>query len=78
MAYDKMELQAAGVKVVELVVALSDGADMDDLDEGVALLTALSGVAGAIQEDLDAALLDIVSGAASAAADLRRGPAVPA
>ena len=78
MAYDKMELQAAGVKVVELVVALSDGADMNDLDEGVALLTALSGVAGAIQEDLDAALLDIVSGASSAAADLRRGPAVPA
>ena len=68
----KEQLQAAGAKLVDLILALSDGAGVDDIDEGTAFLVSLAGVAGEIADDADSALLDILAGAASALADNRR------
>lgn len=74
MAYDKVELQAVGAKLVDLVLALADGVGVDDLDEGTAFLVAASSVASDIAGDPDAAIADILAGAASAFADLKRDP----
>ena len=72
MAYNKMELQAAGGLLINLVQALSDGIDAGDIAEGTEFLVALSGLADDIKADPDAAILDILSGATSAFADMRR------
>ena len=72
MAYDKQELQAVGAKLVDLVIALSDGAGVEDLEEGVAFLTAAASQGASIASDTDAAVADILAGAASAFADLKR------
>ena len=72
MAYDKMALQDAGGLLTDLILALSDGAGADDIPEGIALVKALSGVAGDISGDTDAAVADILAGAASAFADSKR------
>ena len=69
MAIDKVALQDAGVKLVDLVYALSDGVDMDDIPAGTAFLVALTQLAGDIQADPDAALLAIASGALSELSD---------
>lgn len=60
---DVIQLRAAGMSLVEMVYALSDGIDAGDIAEGTALITALMGVSDDIKEDADSAILEIVAGA---------------
>lgn len=72
----KESLQGVGAKLVDLVLAVADGVGIEDIEEGTALLVALSGVATEIAADPDSAVLDILAGAASALADVRRDVAL--
>jgi hypothetical protein len=74
MAYDKVAMQEIGGKLVDLVLALADGVGVEDLEEGVAFLSAAATQGSSIAADPDAAIADILAGAASAFADLKRDP----
>ena len=69
MAFDKIALQEAGVKLTVLVYALADGVDTDDIPAGTDFLVALASLADDIAADPDAALLAIASGALSELSD---------
>ena len=70
--YNHNQVKAVGARLVDLAYALSDGLDISDSDEGVALLTAFMNAADEFQGDLDAAVLDLLSGAADAWARARQ------
>ena len=72
MGFVEADLKNAGVKLGDLLVALSDGVGVDDMDEGTAFLVALSNVADDLAEDLDSAVLEILSGLTDRLGDARR------
>lgn len=76
MAYDKSQLQEAGVKLVELILAVADGVGADDLDEGVEFFTAAVGCVDEFKEDFDAALFQLLGAAANYYGDLKREEAL--
>lgn len=69
--YNKAQLNALGVRLVELVDAVADGLDVTDVAVGINVLRAFMEAADDFALDKDAALLDVLAGAAGAAADRR-------
>mgnify|MGYP001823296082 CR=1 FL=1 len=72
MAYDKLQLQEAGAKLVDLILAISDGVGADDLEEGSAFLVSLVGCFDELSGDTDAALFHLLGAAADHYADFKR------
>lgn len=70
--YQPEQPKAAGVALINLVYALKDGAGLDDIDEGVALLSSLAAASDEIQANPEAAIADIVSGAGDRFARLKQ------
>jgi len=72
MAFERAALAELAQKLLDTVDAVSDGVDMQDVDEAVGLLTAFSGAADELKEDTDAAVLYLVSALLGLVGDRRR------
>ncbi len=77
MAYNKEQPLDTGRKLVELILALKDGLDVEDSDEFIAFGTALMGSVDEIKEDTDAAVLHLISGMTDRFGDERINPPTP-
>lgn len=71
---DVQQLRNVGASLVDLVMAVKDGIDVEDVLPAQTLLTAVLNAVDDIQEDPDSAILDIIAGAAGAYAEVRRLP----
>ena len=77
VSYNKEQPMDTGRKLVELILALKDGVDVEDSDEFISFGTALMGSIDEIKEDTDAAVLHLVSGITDRLGDERLDPPTP-
>lgn len=71
MAYNKAQVQAAGVAVLNTIDAVKDGLDASDVGAAISLLTAIAEAADEFKNDTDAAILHLVATIADGVGDDR-------